>query len=99
MKRMIFLPAIFLVSLLMNAQVTIDYFLPKDVTPLLSGYCTMENIERIKGTPFASIHGSRNISLYDNTNFRAIWYGTNKIFLNAVFFGQILGRTGAEYGE
>lgn len=58
--------------------------------PLLSGYCNQKNIERIKGSAFASIHGRRVISIYDNTNFRAIWYGTNKIFLNAVFFGQIL---------
>ncbi len=69
-------------------------------SPLLSGYCTKENIERIKGTSFASVHGNRIISLYDNTNFRAIWFGTNKIFMNAVFFGQIMvGRGGAEYGE
>ena len=59
--------------------------------PLLSGYCTMENIDRIKGTSFVSVHGSRIISIYDNTNFRAIWYGTNKVFMNAVFFGQLLG--------
>jgi len=58
--------------------------------PLLSGYCTDANIGRIKGSPFASVHGTRIISLYDNTNFRAIWYGTNKIFLNAIFLGQIL---------
>lgn len=60
--------------------------------PLLSGYCSKENISRIKGTAFASVHGSRIISIYDNTNFRAITYGTNKIFLNAIFFGQLLGR-------
>ena len=58
--------------------------------PLLSGYCTSENIERIRNSAFASVHGNRVISLYDNTNFRAIWYGTNKIFMNAVFFGQIM---------
>jgi len=58
--------------------------------PLLSGYCTPENIDRIKGNPFASVHGSRVISIYDNPNFRAAWYGTNKIFLNAVIFGQII---------
>lgn len=58
--------------------------------PLLSGYCTLANIDRIKGSAFASIHGRRVISLYDNTNFRAVWYGTNKIFLNAVFFGQLI---------
>jgi hypothetical protein len=58
--------------------------------PLLSGYCTKVNIDRIKNSSFVSVHGSRIISIYDNTNFRAFWYGTNKIFLNAVFFGQIL---------
>jgi hypothetical protein len=67
--------------------------------PLLSGYCKKENIDRIKGSAFASVHGSRIISIYDNTNFRAIWYGSNKIFLNAVFFGQLMGRSGYEYGE
>jgi hypothetical protein len=58
--------------------------------PLLSGYCTKENIERIKGAPFASVHGRGVISLYDNTNFRAYWYGTDKVFMNAIFFGQII---------
>jgi hypothetical protein len=63
-------------------------------SPLLSGYCTNENTDRIKNSAFASLHGSRIISIYDNTNFRAIWYGTNKIFMNAVFFGQIMGGRG-----
>lgn len=58
--------------------------------PLLSGYCTGDNIERLRGTAFASVHSNRIISIYDDTNFRAVWYGTNKIFLNAVFFGQIM---------
>lgn len=58
--------------------------------PLLSGYCTPENIERVKNSAFASVHRNRVISLYDNTNFRAIWYGTSKIFMNALFFGQIM---------
>ena len=26
----------------------------------------------------------------DNTNFRAFWYGTNKMFLNAIFYGDII---------
>ncbi len=24
----------------------------------------------------------------DNTNFRAFWYGTNKLLMNAIFFGN-----------
>jgi hypothetical protein len=64
--------------------------------PLLSGYCTKENIVRFTGASFASVHGSRIISIYGDTNFRAIWYGTNKIFINSVFFGQLLGRAAPE---
>ncbi|MFH0843512.1 MAG: M14 family zinc carboxypeptidase [Bacteroidota bacterium] len=67
--------------------------------PLLSGYCSKTNAERLSGSAFASVHGARVISIYDNTNFRAVWYGTNKIFMNAVFFGQILGQGRYEYGE
>lgn len=58
--------------------------------PLLSGYCTSDNITRIKGSAFASVHSQGIISVYDNPNFRAVWYGTNKIFLNALFFGGII---------
>jgi len=68
-------------------------------TPLLSGYCSKKNIERISGSAFVSVHGARTISIYDNTNFRAIWFGTNKIFMNALFFGQILNQGRNEYGE
>jgi len=68
-------------------------------SPLLSGYCIDDYLKLIKDAPFASVHGSRIISIYDNTNLRAIWYGTNKIFLNALFFGQMLGRSGYEYGD
>ncbi|HEX2975486.1 MAG TPA: hypothetical protein VHO68_06075, partial [Bacteroidales bacterium] len=60
--------------------------------PLLSGYCSKANADRIKGAPFVSVHGSRIISIYDNANFRSITWGTNKIFLNSLFFGQIIGR-------
>lgn len=58
--------------------------------PLLSGYCSKENLDRIKESALVSVHNRRIISIYDNTNFRAIAYGTNKLFLNAIFFGQIL---------
>jgi hypothetical protein len=61
--------------------------------PLLSGYSSPENISRISGTPYASVNMAgrgRIISFYDNPNFRAIWFGTTKIFMNAIFFGQII---------
>jgi len=60
--------------------------------PLLSGYCSEENLKRIAGSAVVSVHPGpgRVISIYDDTNFRAIWYGTSKLFINAVFFRQTL---------
>lgn len=62
-------------------------------TPLMSGYSSVANIDKIKNAPFiiTSRLGQGNvISILDNTNFRGFWYGSNKIIANAVFFGQIL---------
>jgi len=61
--------------------------------PLLSGYISSENLEKLKGAPFIVTHSSGRgsiISILDNTNFRAVCYGTSKIFANAVFFGSIM---------
>ncbi|MCU0458007.1 MAG: M14 family metallopeptidase [Bacteroidales bacterium] len=67
--------------------------------PLLSGYCSKENLQRIAGSAAVTVHQGpvRVISIYDDTNFRAIWYGTSKLFMNAVFFGQLLRQEG-RYG-
>ena len=57
--------------------------------PLLSGYISEENLDLIKGTvPFkVEQHGQgKIIGFTDNTNFRAFWYGTNKLLMNALFF-------------
>lgn len=62
--------------------------------PLLTGFSSQENIERIAGSAFMSVHNAgsgRIVSFYDNTNFRAIWYGTTKLFMNSIFFGQTMG--------
>ncbi|NMC38210.1 MAG: zinc carboxypeptidase [Bacteroidales bacterium] len=60
--------------------------------PLLSGYCSDENINRVRNSAYATVHRNGIISLYDNPNFRAFWYGTNKVFLNAIFFGQLINK-------
>ena len=44
--------------------------------------------------------GAGRIILFaDNPNFRASWYGTNKLFLNALFFGGVLTMPSVEGGE
>ncbi len=61
--------------------------------PLQSGYISEENAQLIKNSvPFkAKRMGKGRIILFtDNTNFRAFWYGTNKLLMNAVFFGHIM---------
>ena len=61
--------------------------------PLLSGYISDENIELLKSTTPLKINKigkGKVIYLTDNTNFRAFWYGTNKILMNAIFFGNIM---------
>jgi len=59
--------------------------------PLLSGYISKPNLDSIASTvPFKhSSLGRGEVMLFtDNTNFRAFWYGTNKLLMNAIFFGE-----------
>ena len=61
--------------------------------PLLSGYISKENLDLIKGSSVVKVKGNgkgKIIYLADNTNFRAFWYGTNKILMNAIFFSDIM---------
>ena len=61
--------------------------------PLLSGYISKENLKAISETlPFKSSNLGRGkvIVFTDNTNFRAFWYGTNKLLANAIFFGKFM---------
>ncbi|MEM7107210.1 MAG: M14 family zinc carboxypeptidase [Bacteroidota bacterium] len=66
--------------------------------PLLSGYISDPNLEKLKNSSAVGISAlgrGRIIGFTDNLNFRAFWYGTNKIFMNAVFFGHLLSRSSA----
>ena len=61
--------------------------------PLLSGYISDENYELIKNSAVINVFGmgkGRIISFIENPNFRGIWYGTNRLFMNALMFGQII---------
>ena len=61
--------------------------------PLQSGYISEENAAVIGNTvPFLnSGFGSGSvIGFTDNTNFRAFWYGTNKLLMNAIFFADMM---------
>lgn len=61
--------------------------------PLASGYISDKNLEKLAGTAaivVSDVGRGRVISMVDNPNFRAFWYGTNKLFMNAIFFGQTI---------
>ncbi len=61
--------------------------------PLLSGYISKENLKVLGETiPFktANMGKGKVIVFTDNTNFRAFWYGTNKLMMNAIFFGKMM---------
>ncbi|WP_020530509.1 M14 family metallopeptidase [Flexithrix dorotheae] len=62
-------------------------------SPLLSGYISKANLESIGNTGAVMINNlgkGKVISMVDNANFRAFWFGTNKLFLNAMFFGSTI---------
>jgi len=59
----------------------------------MAGYISKQNLKAVGGSAAAVVTRlgrGRVISLSDNPNFRAFWYGTNKLFLNAIFFGHII---------
>lgn len=63
------------------------------VNPLLSGYISKENLKLLKSSvPFqAQRLGEGSVLVFtDNTNFRGFWYGTNKLLMNAIFFGKMM---------
>ncbi|MBT8321640.1 MAG: zinc carboxypeptidase [Eudoraea sp.] len=62
-------------------------------SPLQSGYISEEKLKLIRNSvPFkANRLGKGRVLLFtDNTNFRAFWYGTNKLLMNAIFFGNMM---------
>lgn len=61
--------------------------------PLASGYISEHNLEMVANTAsiiISSMGSGRVISFIDNPNFRAFWYGKNKLFANALFFGHTI---------
>jgi len=60
--------------------------------PHIDGFITKKNMEEFL-KPSASIvvskvGGGRVVLFADNPNFRGSWYGTNRLFLNALFLGD-----------
>ena len=61
--------------------------------PLIGGYLHRSQKKRVAKSAAILLNpeGQGRIILFsDNPNFRGIWYGTNKLFLNALFFGPLI---------
>ncbi len=70
--------------------------------PLLAGYISAENLESLAGSPAViadRVGRGTVVQMVDNPNFRAFWYGTNKLFLNGIFFAGILDQTAPGSGR
>ncbi len=66
--------------------------------PRLSGWISPENQRRLAGQP--AVIASRMgrgvvIQLLDDPNFRAYFYGSNRLFLNAIFLSGLIDSTSA----
>ncbi len=77
------------------------YAMPLQYTgsPLLSGYVHPDQVARMKKAAAVVVTGTGSgkiICFADNPNFRAFWYGTNKLFANAVFFGHTIDNRARE---
>jgi hypothetical protein len=61
--------------------------------PHIDGFITPENLEMMSRSAsiiVGKIGKGRVVMFADNPNFRGIWYGTNKLFSNAILFGSII---------
>jgi len=61
--------------------------------PLVSGYLYRGYKNVVKNTAAINVDNigrGRVISMVDNLNFRAFWLGTSKMFMNAIYFGNLI---------
>ena len=59
----------------------------------MAGYCSDENVERFKGAASVVVQPKgkgRFILMADDPNFRGFWKATSRVFLNALFFGDLV---------
>src|SRR5690606_29879277 len=62
-------------------------------SPLASGYIYPYNHQQLKNSGVIQVSGTGSgkvIGYVDNPNFRAFWFGTNRLFMNGIFFGKTI---------
>ncbi|EMR00672.1 hypothetical protein ADICEAN_04202 [Cesiribacter andamanensis AMV16] len=66
--------------------------------PLQAGYVWPQHLKDLSGTPAVQVsaYGSgRSIVLPDNPVFRAFWRGSERLLINAIFFGSVIDARSA----
>ena len=87
------------VAVLKNGATVMDFSQIKGNSPMhytkqpyLSGCVSPKNINRIANSPAALVtkSGKGNVIWFaDDLNYRSYWFGGTKIFMNAIYFGQL----------
>jgi hypothetical protein len=66
--------------------------------PLISGYISKSNYAKLKESSVAGVSvlgQGRVIGFTDNLCFRAFWFGTNKMLMNAIYYGPLINSASA----
>ncbi|HRI60036.1 MAG TPA: hypothetical protein PK228_09945 [Saprospiraceae bacterium] len=67
--------------------------------PLLAGYIHPKQKPLVANSAAVTVCGlgkGRVICFAGDPNFRAFWYGTNRLFANAIFFGNLVSGEAVE---
>jgi len=67
--------------------------------PFINGYASKENIGKVANSAaiISTASGSGQVILFaDDPTYRGYWLGTARLFLNSIFFGNLIGGGGRE---
>jgi hypothetical protein len=67
--------------------------------PLLAGYIHPKQKPLTSQAAATAVYGlgrGKVICFAGNPNFRGFWYGTNRMFANAIFYGNLISGEGVE---
>lgn len=70
--------------------------------PFVNGYANKQSVGKVSNSAAIIAEGSGRgaiVLFADDPTYRSYWLGTNRLFLNAIFFGNQLGGSGYSYSE
>jgi hypothetical protein len=70
--------------------------------PLIGGYVHASTLKKLRNSPSLLVgnEGAGRVILFaDEPNFRGTWYGTNRLFLNSIFYANLITVPSIMMGE